>query len=51
MHYRNAIGDPAVLQPLIREAAETVRARDEGALVLDERKGLVGPEYFRRKKR
>jgi MoaA/NifB/PqqE/SkfB family radical SAM enzyme len=49
VHYRNAVGDPQVLRRLIRAAAESIRSRDRGELLLDDRKGLVGPDAVRRK--
>ena len=48
MHYRNVFGDPTSLQTLLRAAIDQIRARDGGELMLDERKGLVGPDAFRR---
>jgi hypothetical protein len=35
------------LATLVRAVAQTVAARDGGAMLLDERKGLVGPEALR----
>lgn len=52
LHYRNIVG-PRVpeLGAMVTDAVSAVLARDDGAvtLVLDGRKGLVGPEAFRRK--
>lgn len=48
IHYRNVFGDVAPLQALLRSIIEQIRARDGGELMLDERKGLVGPDAFRR---
>ncbi len=51
IHYRNVSGDSKdKLQAIIRAAVESVTRRDNGALMLDERKGLVGPDAFRRPK-
>ncbi|MEM9068200.1 MAG: radical SAM protein, partial [Myxococcota bacterium] len=41
----------AQLIALIERAARSVRARDQGEMLLDERKGLVGPEAKRRPRR
>lgn len=48
MHYRNLIGgrSPA-LSEMVKEAVRAVRDRDTGALQLDRRKGLVGPDAVR----
>jgi MoaA/NifB/PqqE/SkfB family radical SAM enzyme len=51
VHYRNVVGDDKDgLRRLIQAAAQTIAARDGGGLLLDERKGLVGPEALRRKR-
>lgn len=45
-------GDPALrarLARLVEDAARSVDARDQGAMRLDERKGLVGDEALRRR--
>ena len=41
----------ATLAAVIEAAARTLRERDRGDLLLDERKGLVGPEATRRRRR
>lgn len=48
IHYRNVVGEKVpALGAVVGAAAEAVIERDDGTLVLDERKGLVGPEAFR----
>jgi hypothetical protein len=55
LQYRNIKGDmtaPGVkeaLAALVKDAVRTVIERDPGGMHLDQRKGLVGPEAFRRK--
>lgn len=39
----------ALLARLVEHAARTIAERDRGAMLLDERKGLIGPEALRRK--
>lgn len=57
LHYRNLradLGDPEqrrALAALVKDAIDTVRARDPGGMRLDLRKGLVGPEALRRRPR
>jgi cyclic pyranopterin phosphate synthase len=48
VHYRNLVG-PAVpaLSKVVTDAVHAILERDSGALSLDRRKGLVGPEAFR----
>jgi len=49
IHYRNLGGPPTEeLSWLVREVARSVVQRDRGHFRLDNRKGLVGPEAFRR---
>lgn len=51
VHYRNVEGDDRDgLTRIIRAAAHAVAERDRGDMLLDERKGLVGPEQFRAKR-
>ncbi|KIG15539.1 radical SAM domain protein [Enhygromyxa salina] len=53
LHYRNLQGDLGdgptreALTALVKDAVNTVIARDPGGMRLDQRKGLVGPEAFR----
>jgi cyclic pyranopterin phosphate synthase len=52
MHYRNVVGTAiTALGDLVNDAVRSVIERDAGALslMLDERKGLVGPAAFRRR--
>lgn len=50
--YRNVTGTPTpALAALIKGAIERIIERDTGRLSLDQRKGLVGPEAFRRPSR
>ncbi len=51
IHYRNPEG-PArdEITRVVRAAVEAVVARDPGGMQLDPRKGLVGPEFFRRRR-
>ena len=50
IHYRNVRGDDKEgLSTLIRGVVERVRETDRGGMLLDERKGLVGPESVRRR--
>ncbi len=49
MHYRNVRGDDRdALAALIRAVAQSVLARDPGGMLLDARKGMVGPDSVRR---
>jgi molybdenum cofactor biosynthesis enzyme MoaA len=48
VHYRNVVGgDVPVLREIIRDAAHAVLERDRGDMMLDARKGLVGPDAVR----
>ncbi len=55
LHYRNLranLDDPEerrALAALVKDAIDTVRARDPGGMRLDLRKGLVGPDALRRR--
>lgn len=55
LHYRNIQGDlnqprlREALAALVKDAVRTVVERDPGGMRLDARKGLVGPEVFRRR--
>jgi MoaA/NifB/PqqE/SkfB family radical SAM enzyme len=55
LHYRNLQGDlddartREALAALVKDAVSTVIERDPGGMRLDARKGLVGPEVFRRR--
>lgn len=52
LHYRNVDGAAReALAALVRDAVATVIARDQGGKLLDQRKGLVGPETVRRRPR
>lgn len=42
--------EPERMRVLIEAAAKSVRDRDRGEMLLDERKGLIGPESLRRKR-
>ncbi|MEY3013051.1 MAG: hypothetical protein RIT45_1786 [Pseudomonadota bacterium] len=44
----DATAERELLSAALREAVRSVQARDQGAMMLDERKGLVGAEAFRR---
>ena len=51
IHYRNVAGADGLqteLRTLVRAFITAVTERDDGKLMLDERKGLAGPEAFRR---
>ena len=43
-------GEPERMREIIEAAATSIRARDRGEMLLDERKGLIGPESLRRKR-
>jgi MoaA/NifB/PqqE/SkfB family radical SAM enzyme len=48
LHYRNVVGEAVpALGRLVTDAVRAVIERDGGALVLDQRKGLVGPDAVR----
>ena len=50
LHYRNVVGSNRdQFGKLIREAIRAIAERDKGDLMLDARKGLVGPDAFRRR--
>jgi hypothetical protein len=50
LHYRNAIGgDKDALKAVVQAAVAAVLERDPGGMMLDARKGMVGPEAVRRK--
>jgi cyclic pyranopterin phosphate synthase len=52
VHYRNVRGDDREgLARVVRAAAEAVVDHDPGGMQLDARKGLVGPEHLRRRRR
>ncbi len=42
--------EPERMRAIIEAAATSIRARDRGEMLLDERKGLIGPESLRRKR-
>jgi len=51
VHYCNVRGEAREeLSHLVRAVAQAVLERDAGEMLLDERKGLVGPEAFRRRR-
>jgi MoaA/NifB/PqqE/SkfB family radical SAM enzyme len=54
VHYRNVRGDAReakeALSLLVRSAVESVREKDPGGMLLDARKGLVGPDSVRGRK-
>lgn len=52
LHYRNLRGHSPeshkALGALVKDVVQAVIERDPGGMILDQRKGLVGPEVFRR---
>ncbi len=51
IYYRNVQGQArTALKALVQDAVAAVVARDPGGLHLDERKGLVGERFFRRRR-
>jgi MoaA/NifB/PqqE/SkfB family radical SAM enzyme len=42
-------GERALLSRALKEAVAVIKQRDDGSMMLDERKGLVGPEAMRRR--
>ncbi|RLB51474.1 MAG: hypothetical protein DRJ42_16770 [Deltaproteobacteria bacterium] len=49
VHYRNAEGDQELLRQIVAGAVKSVEARDPGGMMLDLRKGPVGPDSVRRR--